>query len=189
MHHQRGVLPADIRSPLVKRLVLASVVAVAAAAGLGCPAAPRQRPVKGADVSTDTGSLESVRRQLQGKWELVALETVPPSGGTKRVPIKATGTLTYDEFSNLTIDAHTTDPNAPVAARERALLSFQGRAVIDVVRHELKLADVTGNVDPNEVLSPERRRRYEITLDSLKLSSVDAKGQVTAISTWHRLKE
>jgi hypothetical protein len=102
------------------------------------------------------------------------------------VPVKATGTLIYDQFGNLTIDARTTDPAAPVAAREVDLLSFRGRAVIDVVNHELKLMDVTGNVDPNEVLSPERRRRFVFEADLLKLSSFDDRGAVTAVATWRR---
>jgi len=50
----------------------------------------------------------------------------------------------------------------------------------------LKLMDVTGNVNPDEVLSPERRRRYEVDADTLKLSSFDERGQVTAISSWRR---
>jgi hypothetical protein len=169
----------------VRRLALASAVTIAVAAAIGCAAAPRQRPVKGADVQTSAGTLESVRRQLQGTWALVGLETVPPSGGA-RVPINATGTLTYDEFGNLTIDARSKDPDAPVAAREVSAVSFKGRAVIDVPRSELKLMALTGNVDPNEVLSPERRRRFEFTADVLKLSSFDAQGTVTAISTWRR---
>ena len=127
------------------------------------------------------------RRQLMGTWELVALESVIQGDATKpRVPIKATGTLVYDEFGNLAIDGRTTEPAAPVAAREKSLLSFKGRAVIDTVSHELKLMNVTGNVDPNEVLAPERRRKYEFTDAGLKLSSIDDKGQVTAISTWRR---
>jgi hypothetical protein len=47
---------------------------------------------------------------------------------------------------------------------------------------------LTGNVDPNEVLSPERRRRFEVTDDTLKLLSMDERGEVTAISTWRRRK-
>lgn len=172
----------------MRRLVLVSVVAVGAAAAIGCSAAPRQRPVKGSDVQTSAGSVEAVRRQLQGTWTLVALESVPPSGGTRRVPISATGTLIYDEFGNMTIDAHTSDPAAPVAAREKNQLVFKGQAVIDVVNHELKLTALTGNVDPNEVLSPDRRRKYEFNADTLKLSSFDERGQVTAISTWRLQK-
>ena len=95
-------------------------------------------------------------------------------------------TLAYDEFGNLTIDASTTDAAAPVAAREVSMLSFKGRAVLDVAKRELKLMDLTGNVNPDEVLSPARRRRYEINADTLTLSSFDDQGQVTAIATWRR---
>jgi hypothetical protein len=132
-----------------------------------------------------SGALESTRRQLTGTWELVALESAP-RGDDARVPVQASGTLIYDDFGNLTIDAHTTDPAAPVAAREANILAFKGRAVIDLARSELKLMDVTGNVNPDEVLAPERRRRYEITGDVLKLSSFNERGQVTAIATWRR---
>jgi hypothetical protein len=132
-----------------------------------------------------SGAIEAVRRQLEGTWDLVALESAPESGG-RRVPVKASGTLVYDDFGNLTIDAHTTDAAAPVAAREVDLLAFKGRAVLDVVNHELKLMDVTGNVNPDEVLAPDRRRRYEIDPTTLKLSSFDGKGVVTAISTWKK---
>lgn len=136
-----------------------------------------------------SGSVENARQQLMGTWELTALEMSPQSGGA-RVPVKATGTMTYDQFGNLTIDARTNDPAAPVAAREVTRLSFKGRAVIDVVSKELKLMDLKGNVDPNEVLSPEQRRRYEFdTFDTLKLSTFDASGQVTAVTNWRRVKQ
>jgi len=169
----------------VKTWFLRLAVAAAALPLVGCAAAPRTRPMKGADVHSGEGSIEAVRRQLQGTWTLVALESVPPSGGA-RVPIKAAGTLIYDEYGNLTIDAHTTDPAAPVAAREARLLMFKGRAVVDAPKSELRLVDVTGNVNPDEVLSTERRRRFAFELDTLKLSSFDEQGTVTAISTWRR---
>jgi hypothetical protein len=156
---------------------------MAAVLAAACTAAPRVRPVKGADVETTAGSVEAIRRQLQGTWQLVALEMVPSTGG-QRVPIKAAGTLTYDEFGNFVIDARTTDPAAPVAARESALLSFKGRAIIDTVSRELVLTAMTGNVDPSEVLMPQQRRRFEFQADTLRLSAVDERGQVVALSTW-----
>jgi hypothetical protein len=150
----------------------------------GASPAPMNRPVAiGSDSSS--GAIESERRTLQGTWDLAGLELAPP-GGAARVPVQASGTLTYDEFGNLTIDAHTTDPATPVAFREVTMLSFKGRAVIDATRKELKLMDVTGNANPDEVLSPERRRRYELDADTLRLSSFDDHGQVTAIATWRR---
>jgi len=152
----------------------------------GRAAAPMNTPVP-TSSEPGSGNVEATRRTLFGTWELVALEAVPPGGGA-RAEVTASGTLTYDEYGNLTIDAHTTDQDAPVAAREVSLITFTGRAVIDVPRNELRLMALTGNVDPNEVLSPERRRRFEVTDDTLKLSSMDARGEVTAISTWRRRK-
>jgi hypothetical protein len=142
------------------------------------------RPVPlGSDSSS--GTLEAERRQLEGTWDLARLE-VAPTPDAPRVPVQASGTLVYDEYGNLTIDAHTTDPAAPVAAREANLLAFKGRAVLDVAKHELKLMDLTGNVNPDEVLSPERRRRYEINQGTMTLSSFDDRGRVTAVATWRR---
>jgi hypothetical protein len=167
------------------RPVASLLAAALALVTVACTASERQRPMGMGDVYAGAGSLEAIRRQLQGTWELVAIETSPESGGP-RVPVKATGTLIYDEYGNLTIDARTADPAAPVAAREVPMISFKGRAAIDAVKHELRLMNLTGNVDPNEVLSPERRRLFEVDATTLKLSSVDDKGEVTAITTWRR---
>ena len=169
----------------------AALVAVAA-----CNPGPMPSPRTGVPSSApialsreDTsGSMEAVRRQLSGTWDLVALQASPERGGPL-ADVTATGTLTYDEFGNLTIDAHTKDPDAPVAAREVPRVSFKGRAVIDVPNSELKLMNLTGNVDPNEVLTPDRRRKYEFSGQQLKLTTFDAKGQVTAVSTWKRRVE
>ena len=164
---------------------LARLLATVVLTTISCTASPRQRPIGLSDVNTGPGSLEAVRRQLQGTWDLVTLES-SPGAGQAIVPVKATGTLVYDEYANLTIDAKTTDPAAPVAARESPQLHFKGRAAIDPVKKELRLMDLSGNVDPNEVLSPERRRVFEIDAETLKLSSVDERGEVTAVSTWRR---
>jgi hypothetical protein len=161
------------------------VTAVALSVLPGCAKTARERPVKMGDVNTGAGSLEAVRRQLQGTWDLVSLAVVPQGGG-EPVPLQARGTLTYDEFGNLTVDAHTDDPNAPQAARTGNLLTFKGRAVIDAAKSELKLMDVTGNVDPNTVISTERRRRYAFEGDLLKLSSLEPNGQIAATATWRR---
>ena len=170
--------------------MLAAVVVAAASCTPGPISNPLSAPApmnapKSLDKDPSSGAVEAARKQFLGAWDLVALEAVPEGGG-ERKPIIATGTLVYDEFGNLTIDARTTDPNAPAAAREMSNLAFKGRAVIDVPRSELKMMALTGNVDPEEVLSPDRRRRYAFDGDLLVLSSFDAQGNVTAISTWRR---
>ena len=86
----------------VDRRWLVLVVAVAPLLA-ACPSAPRVRPVKAGDVDTGPGSLESVRRQLQGTWELVGAVVFDASG--KATPRKAEGRLTYDEYGKLTIGA------------------------------------------------------------------------------------
>jgi len=45
---------------------------------------------------------------------------------------------------------------------------------------------MTGNVDPDEVLSVDRRRRFELGANTLTLSSFDDQGRVTAISSWRK---
>src|SRR5579884_2648032 len=120
--------------------------AAALVAAAGCNPGPLPSPRTGVPssapiaLSSDapTGNVETIRRQLSGTWDLVSLEAAPETGGA-RAAITATGTLTYDEFGNLTIDAHTTDADAPVAAREVPRVAFKGRAVIDAPRSELQL--------------------------------------------------
>jgi hypothetical protein len=129
--------------------------------------------------------VEFERRRLLGTWDLISLE-MTSSEGAQRVAVEATGVLTYDEYGNLTIDARTTDPAAPIAAREKSRLSFKGRAVVDTAKSELKLMNVTGNVNPDEVLSPDYRRRYVFGDNTLTLSTFDDQGRVTAIATWRR---
>jgi hypothetical protein len=178
---------------MVKKYSACVVLAVAMMAG--CAPGPMTPPRTGRPMNNPIplssesagGSLELTRQQLMGVWELVDLKNAPPQGGAP-VPVKATGTLTYDQYGNLTIDARTSDPGAPVAALEVPRVSFKGRAVIDVANRELKLMDLTGNVNPDEVLAPERRRRYAFDADRLTLSSFDDRGTVTAVSTWRRLK-
>jgi len=173
--------------------VSAAALVAVAACNPGPMPSPRTGVPSSAPIALDrdapTGGVEAIRRRLAGTWDLVALSASPETGGPL-AEVTAKGTLTYDEFGNLTIDAHTTDPDAPVAAREVPRVSFKGRAVIDAPNSELKLMNLTGNVDPNEVLTPDRRRKYEfVGGEELKLTTFDARGQVTAISTWKRHPE
>src|SRR6478672_10386082 len=104
----------------------------------GCQAAPRARPVKMGPVDTGAGSLESVRRQLQGSWDLVSLE-VMAAGGTP-VKVAATGHLKYDEFGNLSIDGRVTE--ASTGGIDPNVLNMSGRAVIDPDKHMLRFQAV-----------------------------------------------
>ena len=163
-----------------KRLI---TMVVALVVGTGCASAPQQPAVQGGD-NTGPGS-EVVRRQLEGTWDLVTL-AVMPARGAALVPVAAQGTLTYDKNGNLSIDAKTSDSYAPEAAESGGVIAFDGKAVIDPAKSELRLTEMGDKVDPNAALSPERRRRYAFEGDLLRLSAIDSAGRVTTTSTWRR---
>jgi hypothetical protein len=150
-----------------------------------CQAAPRQRPIELGPVDTGAGSLEAARRQLQGEWSLVALETPESSGELTR--IAATGVLTYDEYGNFTITGRVEDPRASRLELER-MLTFTGRAVVDPRRQELRLIENTGKGDrlAGTPIALDRVRRYAFDKELLRISTVDANGSITATTTWQR---
>jgi hypothetical protein len=171
----------------VDRRWLVLIVAVAPLLA-ACPSAPRVRPVKAGDVNTGPGSLESVRRQLQGTWELVEAVVFDASG--KATPRKAEGRLTYDEYGNLTIGAKLADSTQPETSVS-GLLAYSGRAVIDPAKSQLVLMDLksrlpSGEPIPTEV-SPDKVRDYVIQGSTLTLTSKDASGAATARTTWRKV--
>ena len=113
------VLPADVRGSVVtSRRCPRGVSGIACIGAIltslaGCTPGPITHPAVAAPMNhpvamsstPGSGAIESARRALLGTWELAALE-LAPSGDGARVPVIASGTLTYDEFGNLTIDAH-----------------------------------------------------------------------------------
>jgi hypothetical protein len=157
---------------------------VALVVGTGCASAPQQPAVPGGDANTGPGS-EAVQRQLEGTWDLVTL-AVMPARGAALAPVAAQGTLTYDKNGNLSIDAKTSDSYAPEAAQSGGVIAFEGKAVIDPAKSELRLTEMGDKVDPKAALSPERRRRYAFEGDLLRLSAIDSAGRVTTTSTWRR---
>jgi len=147
---------------------------------------PRQRPIEGGAVNAGPGSLEAVRRQLEGSWDLVSAEVVSAAGA--RQTMKAKAVLTYDAYGNLSLKGAYEDPGA--TAEQTAALNFSGRAVIDTTRQVLRLLDVKQSEGELATLPPEmlarRERAYAFEGDQLKLTVKDSNGRVTAINTWRR---
>jgi hypothetical protein len=149
-----------------------------------CSAAPRQRPIELGPVDTGAGSLEAARRQLQGEWGLVGLETIGPSG--ESTAVAATAVLTYDEYGNFTITGRVEDQRVTRVELDR-LLVFKGRAVVDPRRQELRL--IPSGEGPTLAGTPiavDRVRRYAFDNELLRISTVDANGRITATSTWQK---
>ncbi len=168
------------------RSTLPVALIVVAALLAGCKAQPRIRPVKAGDVDTGANSVEAARRQLEGTWDLESLETYSPPGGSPTKSEGASAVLTYDAYGNLNIMGKPGSSGSMPAAVE--LLTYEGRAVIDPVKQELKLQAVKGNTGAlGKDVGVERVRRYKIESGVLTISVVDpASGQVSATTTWKK---
>jgi hypothetical protein len=80
------------KAAAIAAVVLTSACRPGPLSAPGTGAAPSKPISLGSEATT--GALETARKQLEGVWDLVALESVPPSGGSTRVPVKASGSLT-----------------------------------------------------------------------------------------------
>jgi hypothetical protein len=174
-----------MRKTSARHFPFAVVLLLAAlAAGSACATgAPRGRPIEMGPTDTGPGSLEAVRRQLEGTWDLVQLETYPASGAPQTLEAKAV--LTYDAYGNMTIEGRLAQPAASAAAAP--LLAYKGRAVIDTAKEQLRLVDVTGaqRALPDEV-STAMIRKYAFDAGVLVLSIVDDTGRTTAKASWKK---
>jgi hypothetical protein len=172
------------RSGLVAVAVAATVIMAS-----GCAAKERGRPIPLGPVESGPNSLESVRRQFQGEWDLVSAESYGTSG--QPVAIKGKGRLTYDAYGNLNVDARFDDAQEQRDGSLTRLLSYKGRAVIDVTASRLVLADMEkaspAGAEVPESMSAANVRYYAFEGDLLTLTIKDPGGRTTAKTTWRRL--
>jgi hypothetical protein len=155
----------------------------------GCAAQPLEKPIELGPVNTGTGSLEQVRRQFAGRWDLVSLEVRSASGEVQRP--KSVGSLTYDEYGNLRVVGEIQEP---VENLQPGLLKYEGRAVIDPVKSELRLLDVTGDGMRGEsaaaLVAPSSVRHFRFEGPTLlHISIVNEHGEPTATTVWRRANE
>ena len=136
-------------------------------------------------MATGAGTLEGVRRQLEGKWELTSMAVVDAAG--KATPVPATGHITYDAYGNFDLDVEITDAAALKAlGTQSGNFDLKGRAVIDAAKGSLRVQDAVpagGGAAPENI---ERVRFYEFQGDTLKLTAKDAAGKTTGITAWKR---
>ncbi len=157
-------------------VMMIAMVAVAA----GCAEKrARVRPIKVGTVDTGPQSLEAARRQLEGTWELVSLSAGPQA-------LKASGRMTYDAYGNMTVKG--TIEAATITSPIVALLNYEGRAVIDAAKQQLRLVGQTaeGATVSAADMSADKLRQYAFDGDLLKISTIDPSGAVIATATWRR---
>ena len=151
----------------------------------GCQGATT-RAVKMGPVDTGATSVEFVRRQLKGTWELTALEVVTRTG--EKIAPQAAARLTYDEFGNMAIRGTIT--GAPEI--DPSVLNLTGQVVIDPVAHTMKFGAIAAasadarRVDPQ--LDAKNTRHYEFDGSGLLKTTVKtAEGATTATATWKKV--
>ena len=111
-------------------------------------------------VDTGATSVEFVRRQLKGTWELTALEVVTRTG--EKIAPQASARLTYDEYGNLAMRG--TIAGAPEI--DPSLLNLTGQVVIDPVAHTFKFTAIAARVGRRAPRRPAARREKHAALRS-----------------------
>ena len=92
-----------------------------AMAAAGCVQPNKVRNERHGLANTGAGSLMETRKALEGSWTLASLEAIDEQGA--RRPVKASGQLAYDAYSNMTIRATIEDPSLQTPL----VLDYQGR--------------------------------------------------------------
>jgi hypothetical protein len=162
----------------------AAMVAALSSVLFGCGPTQQLRTSRKTPVDAGAGSLEGTRKALEGSWTLVSFEVVDAKGS--RQSVTASGRLTYDAFGTMTIHGVIEDP----VLKDRLVLDYEGRIVIDTVLHEFRSVDLASDrpVDRDRIamISPDNVRRYELSGDSLIVTYLDGSGNPTAVARWRR---
>ena len=150
----------------------------------GCVQPNKVRNERHGLANTGAGSLMETRKALEGSWTLVSLEAIDEQGA--RRPVKASGQLAYDAYSNMTIRAVVEDP----ALTTPLVLDYQGRIFIDPVKKEFYPADLRSDkpveLSQTPAIAPDKVRRYELTPDAFVVTYLDASAKPTFVARWRR---
>ena len=155
----------------------------------GCAAAPLERPLPTTRVESGPGNVADARKFLEGRWSLESFEVRPP--GKPPITLKGSGVLNYDDFGNLRMeiraDQASTDllRGAGIEMRD-GVISSDGRAAIDLQNRTLTYI-IEGQPPAGQgPLAASRPRHWEVTMDTLTLTTRDDSGAPLAISVWKR---
>jgi len=151
---------------------------------------PKVRPIKGGPVDTGPGSVVAARKYLEGRWTLESFEVYPP--GKPVVAVKGQGTLSYDDFSNLSMELRTdvaTSDQLRAAGIEiqDGTISTTGRTAVDMQNRTLTYVvagQPAGNSGP---LALSRPRHWQVDGNVLTLTTKDDAGKPVSVSKWRKI--
>ena len=168
------------------------VVAMLSAVFAGCTkysSPPPAAPPSGREQGPRT--LTEARQFLVGNWTLVSMDVFPPSGP----PIKnaATGTMVYDEYSNMNVKMVFSEEASRVAEAigipivDRTLITT-GRTLIDIGARTLSYV-LEGEPDYRPVRHPldtNLPRYWQAEGNNLILRTKDQTGKDLTVSIWRK---
>jgi len=165
-------------------MVLATVSLSLSACG------PKVAVKKGGPVDTGAGSVVAARKYLEGRWTLESFEVYPP--GKPVVAVKGQGTLSYDDFSNLSMELRTdvaTSDQLRAAGIEiqDGTISTTGRTAVDMQNRTLTYViagQPAGNTGP---LALSRPRHWQVDGNVLTLTTKDDAGKPVSVSKWRKI--
>ena len=176
----------------VQRIWQAAGVAAVLAVIAGCAAAPRQRPIPADPIKSGPGSLADARKFLQGRWALESFEVF--SAGKPTITLKGSGVLNYDDFGNMRMEIRADEASSDQLRAaginiNDGVISSDGRTVIDLQSRTLtyfvegQRSSLATGGGPLALNSP---RHWEVTADTLTLTTKDDAGAPLAVSRWRR---
>jgi hypothetical protein len=178
---------------MVLRSTFTRVLAAALLFGFSaCAAAPLDKKIPGGPIDQGPGSVAAARRYLEGHWTLQSFEVHPP--GKAPIMLKGAGTLTYDAFSNLTMEIRAADKAttdllraAGVDITDEGVISTSGRAAVDMPNRTLTYT-LEGTPAPSDsLLATNRPRHWQVEGNVLTLTTKDAAGAPVTVSQWKKV--
>jgi hypothetical protein len=156
----------------------------------GCGAAAGEKPVQLGPVDTGAGTLASARKFLEGRWTLESFEIHAP--GKPVLALKGSGTLVYDDMSNLRMEVRADEASADLLRGagidiRDGLISTDGRVALDLQNRTLTyVLQGQAPLVKRGPLAMERPRHYVVDENTLTLTTRDEAGQPLSIARWKR---
>jgi hypothetical protein len=137
-------------------------------------------------------SLVEARKFLEGRWSLESFEVRPPAAAP--IVLTGSGVLTFDDFANLRMEIRADQAAADLLRAagieiRDGLVSTDGRVAIDLQRRTLTYfleGQRSSYKTGGGPLALNRPRYWEVTADTLTLTTRDDSGAPLSISRWTR---
>jgi hypothetical protein len=168
------------RSRTLTALSIALLVTTAA-----CTYKPRTEP-----PNSGQGTVTQARKYLEGTWSLVSFTVYDAKGAA--VPMKGTGSLVYDDFNNMTMTLEADAATAALLAKaglqmENNRFTTKGKTIVDMQNKTLKYVLEGQYISVTRgPMAIERLRYWEVTGNTLTLTTKDDSGKPLSVGKWQR---